>query len=76
MIIISIIIVLSSACIFVLISTCPYVPVDNCIQNENANQRTDDVEDDVGPKTVNVDVPEIHSETQTRVRAETFLNYF
>ena len=41
------------------------LPVDYGIQHENTNERSDDVEDDVGPQTVNVDVPEVHSENQT-----------
>lgn len=51
------------------------VPVNNSIQYENTNQRTDDIQNDVRPQTVYVDIPEIHSETQIRVKKETFKNY-
>ena len=52
------------------------VPVNNCIQYENTNQRADDIQNDVRPQTVDVDIPEIHPERKTniRVRRETFEN--
>ena len=46
------------------------VPVNNCIQYENTNQWADDIQNDIRPQTVNVDVPEIHSETQDIIQLQ------
>ena len=39
------------------------VPVDDSVEDQDDKEWSNDVEDDVGPKAVDVDVPKIHSRT-------------
>lgn len=39
------------------------VPVDDSVEDQDHTERSDDVEDDVGPQAVDIDIPKIHSRT-------------
>ena len=39
------------------------LPVDYRIEDENDDERSDDVQENIGPKTINIDIPEVHSIT-------------
>ena len=39
------------------------LPVDYRIEDENDDERSDDVQENIGPQTINIDIPEVHSIT-------------
>ena len=39
------------------------LPVDYRIEDENDDERSDDVQENVCPQTINIDIPEVHSIT-------------